>query len=1518
MKTKIGILIFSFFLYADLFAYQDGSRIAWDYTTGKYVTNGVYSRVKRLNTGELALVYSDGPNVYIRKSSDNGGTWSGQVLVASQASYNNTNADMIQLSNGWLLYAWNGRPVTDGTVPYIIKTKLSKDNGATWVNEQLIYTADVVAANGCWEPALIQLPSGEIQLFFSNENPYRNSNDQEIDMVRSYDNAATWSGIVVTSHRSGGRDGMPIPLYLKNNSNLVYSIEDPGYNGTFKPVIISSSVQSDWNGGTVPGNSPNRWGALRSDYALPASVYAGAPYLIQMANGETVISCQSEQGRNAGNSTMQVYIGDENAQNFSRQNTPFPYLAAAGTANWNAMLALDENTIMATSSINTAGNGPSGIWIITGKIIPPINASIGNITIDGQIKDTEWNTPSSAFIGSYSNTNTTMKTSYDANNLYVLMDVNDQHLWNNSSTLWNDDGIEIYLDPQNKNCNGICTGLYKLLFNIGNNTLFQQCNSQGAWDTWTPSGVNYKIKYSGTINNATDTDQGYVVEVAIPWSQIGGKPSAAWGIHAKLHDNQDGGTVNITHEELSGANANIASTWLRINLNNMPNGQGLTGNYYDGMSFNTFELNRTDANINFDWGNGSPASAVTQDTFSVRWTGYVTPAYSEEYTFYINSDNGRRLWIGDSLVIDKWIDDWGTEYSGKITLAANTKYPIRIDYFEDNGGASINASWSSKSQAKVIIPTSVLTVADSVIRFPYYKVFQVPGLIQAEDFDLGNNGVTYATPDVKNLGGQYRSDVGIGIEKCTDTGGGYDVGWLHNGERIQYSINTLQAGLYTFAFRVASAGTGGTIAIKSGNSIVGTATVSNTGGWQIWQTVRTNVTLPKGKQILELDIAGGTSTFNLNSINIIPAAVITPATATTFCSGGNVILNANTGTGLTYKWLLNGGVVANALGASYTANATGSYKVIVSLAGIADTSAAVAVTVNTLPAAVITSSATHFCTGGSLLLTANSGAGLSYQWSNASGTIAGATAGTYSATTAGSYTVKVTNTNNCSTVSTALAVTVDAMPTAVITAPSTHFCTGGSLLLTANSGAGLSYQWSNASGTIAGATAGTYSATAAGSYTVKVTNANNCSTVSTVLAVTVDAMPAASITSPSTHFCTGGSLLLTANSGAGLSYQWSNASGTIAGATAGTYNATAAGSYTVKVINATNCSAVSAALVVTADALPTATITSPSMHFCSGGSLLLTANSGAGLSYQWSTVSGTIVGATAGTYEVTEAGTYTVKVSTSGNCSVTSQPVTVTVDAIPTVSDAGPDQRITTASAALAANDALVGTGMWTVVYGKGVLLNASSATSQLIGITEDSTVLSWTITNGSCASSTSRVTIYKNTAPASQTIQGLTTVTPYQTDVTYSVTSNKGSWYHWKLPSGASITSSNADSTLIVVSFGNTSGDVSVTETNAFGSTTSTLPVDVHGITTGITVSSSANYDVKPNPFTESISVAIKSVSGESVRILITDLSGRIAGDYVISAAGEYVVGEDLDTGMYVLTIFNSNTSKTYKIIKN
>lgn len=138
------------------------------------------------------------------------------------------------------------------------------------------------------------------------------------------------------------------------------------------------------------------------------------------------------------------------------------------------------------------------------------------------------------------------------------------------------------------------------------------------------------------------------------------------------------------------------------------NGVGLKGEYYDNSNMTGLVLTRTDATVNFNWGNLSPDASMGVDTFSVRWTGRVEPCYSETYTFYTRTDDGARLWVNNQLLVDKWINQGATEWSGTITLAADQRYDIKLEYYENTGGAVAELRWSSASQAKEIIPQSRL------------------------------------------------------------------------------------------------------------------------------------------------------------------------------------------------------------------------------------------------------------------------------------------------------------------------------------------------------------------------------------------------------------------------------------------------------------------------------------------------------------------------------------------------------------------------------------------------------------------------------------------------------------------------------------------------------------------------------------------------------------------------------------------------------------------------------------------
>jgi hypothetical protein len=119
------------------------------------------------------------------------------------------------------------------------------------------------------------------------------------------------------------------------------------------------------------------------------------------------------------------------------------------------------------------------------------------------------------------------------------------------------------------------------------------------------------------------------------------------------------------------------------------------------------KLGRYDPGINFNWGTGSPVTAIGSDNFSIRWTGCMEPQFSETYTFYINKDDRARLWVDNQPVVDKWNCGCGG-YSGTIALSAGVRYHIQLDFYENTGLAYVIMSWSSVSAAKQVAPASQL------------------------------------------------------------------------------------------------------------------------------------------------------------------------------------------------------------------------------------------------------------------------------------------------------------------------------------------------------------------------------------------------------------------------------------------------------------------------------------------------------------------------------------------------------------------------------------------------------------------------------------------------------------------------------------------------------------------------------------------------------------------------------------------------------------------------------------------
>lgn len=177
-------------------------------------------------------------------------------------------------------------------------------------------------------------------------------------------------------------------------------------------------------------------------------------------------------------------------------------------------------------------------------------------------------------------------------------------------------------------------------------------------------------------------------------------------------------TIQITLDRpaATGATAKITTASATTTIRNddtattsAGTGKGLRGQYFDNKDFTHLKLTRTDASVDFNWGKGSPDPLLGADTFSARWTGKVQPMYNEAYKFYATGDDGLQLWVNNRLVIDAFRDQPPTEYaSAPILLQAGQLYDIRLDYYENKGGATARLGWSSPSQAKQIIPKSRL------------------------------------------------------------------------------------------------------------------------------------------------------------------------------------------------------------------------------------------------------------------------------------------------------------------------------------------------------------------------------------------------------------------------------------------------------------------------------------------------------------------------------------------------------------------------------------------------------------------------------------------------------------------------------------------------------------------------------------------------------------------------------------------------------------------------------------------
>jgi hypothetical protein len=131
---------------------------------------------------------------------------------------------------------------------------------------------------------------------------------------------------------------------------------------------------------------------------------------------------------------------------------------------------------------------------------------------------------------------------------------------------------------------------------------------------------------------------------------------------------------------------------------------GARASYFQGMDLSGDPvLTQVEGSIDHNWGDGEVAGGLS-DQVSARWTAHLEAPSTGTYNIITSTDDGVRLWFDGRLVIDAWIDQGTTDYIAQVDLTAGQLYSIRMEWYENGGGAVAQLSWQSPTLPRQIIP----------------------------------------------------------------------------------------------------------------------------------------------------------------------------------------------------------------------------------------------------------------------------------------------------------------------------------------------------------------------------------------------------------------------------------------------------------------------------------------------------------------------------------------------------------------------------------------------------------------------------------------------------------------------------------------------------------------------------------------------------------------------------------------------------------------------------------------------
>ena len=174
-----------------------------------------------------------------------------------------------------------------------------------------------------------------------------------------------------------------------------------------------------------------------------------------------------------------------------------------------------------------------------------------------------------------------------------------------------------------------------------------------------------------------------------------------------------GSGVSVTYTQGDVATgAVVSSQYLKT-----PGGAtGLQGEYFTNTTLtDSATLTRTDANVDFNWNSGAPGAGIAAANWSARWTGTLTPPSTGSYVLMLTSDDGSRMYVNNTLVVDNWGDHQDQTASGSINLTAGQAYTIRIEYYNGGGGDDVHFAWLTPTDNVFAAAANAAHAADVAI-----------------------------------------------------------------------------------------------------------------------------------------------------------------------------------------------------------------------------------------------------------------------------------------------------------------------------------------------------------------------------------------------------------------------------------------------------------------------------------------------------------------------------------------------------------------------------------------------------------------------------------------------------------------------------------------------------------------------------------------------------------------------------------------------------------------------------------